>query len=173
MPETFRGLRLSSTVGGLVGAGGALLGIYLGMAAECGSCNSPDGDGLEGLGGAILGGLIGVTVATPLGVILVGNSGDERGSVAGAFGGAALGTVAGLGALALSGSGTIAVLALGGPAIGATIGFNMSRRYTSGAPQVGSLLRLDHGLALGVPMPLPVTAAQGQGMSFSLASGAF
>jgi hypothetical protein len=116
--ELLAGGALGIIVGGI---GGAALGARISKSFE----------------GGLLSGMAGMTLLAPVGVYLAGNSGDETGSFGAALGGSALGLVAGLGAVALASGGggnagvevLAGVLFLAAPTIGATIGFNLSRKY--------------------------------------------
>ena len=84
------------------------------------------------MGEAIVGGVIGGLAGCTAGVSVAGSVGDETGSVGGAFLGTLLGSAAGF-ALAL-GTPTdeefgLLVLTPTVAALGATIGFNLDRRY--------------------------------------------
>jgi len=100
-------------------------GIVLGIAgANAGSCDEDDVVICEGkLGNAI----IGLSLGSAVGVSLVGNIGDAKGSFPATLGGSFIGLLVGIATLT-SGSGDWWPL-LAGPPIGATIGFNMTRGY--------------------------------------------
>src|SRR5262245_21881670 len=160
--------------GAAAGVGGGFVGAVIGVAMTKDSCT---GEEWCGLGGAIVGGYIGATLVPPFAVYLVGAAGDQTGSLGATFGGALLGGAAGL----ISG---IAVgqknaplglgIAMAGPVIGATVGFNLTRRYRDSGPSLapGSLVRVDGGhAALGVP--LVMRSSKDGFVGLSLASGSF
>jgi len=118
-------------VGGIVGGlGGGFIGA--GVAGE----GYPDE-----LVGGIIGGSIGYTLGSSIGVYLVGNIGNETGDFLATLGGGILGGLAGIFAItAIIKDYNVVVLSnfywswavvLVGPPIGATIGFNLTRRYKS------------------------------------------
>jgi len=140
--------------------GGRLLGeIFLGYAV--GGLGAFAGAGLgsalcgrqEACLFAILAGIgIGGTVGMTAGVYTIGVAGPQAGS----FGSTLLGTMigAGIGAAGVAAAGGAGLVALVvAPMAGALIGFNASRKWQSGEPPVGSIVRLDRGrVSLGVPL---------------------
>lgn len=142
-------------LGGVFAAGGGFLGAYIGYGLE----DTSGCDELCGLGGLFLGGLVGMTVAAPLGVMIAGDTDTVEGSTAGAFAGSVLGSLIGVGLLVKSeGGGGALLMTVAAPAIGATLGYNLGRRYK---PQ-----RVNVSLT---PTPMPVA----NGFGLSLASGSF
>lgn len=116
---------------GLLMAGGVGFAIHQAL-DPCGTsfCNA---------GGGIVGAEIGLVVAAPIGVYLVGTLGDQTGS----FGATMLGSLAGGAAgtaIALTGIATSQEVVMGlgigvaiaGPLVGSVIGFNFTRRYEDG-----------------------------------------
>jgi len=158
-------------LGAAAGIGGGFLGAVIGVGLTKDSCQGQD---FCGLGGAIVGGYIGATLAPPLVVYAVGAYGDQTGSLAATYGGAllggALGLAAGIGIGQKNGALGFAV-AMAGPVVGSTVGFNLTRRYRAERPApVGALLRIDGGrVAAGVPL----VAGSAHGSFVSLAGGSF
>jgi hypothetical protein len=115
--------------GGLLGAGGIIAGAYIGYGLE-----TSDGCHSEfcGFGGAILGGTIGMTLAVPAGVYVIGSTGGETGSFGATLGGSVLGTLVGIGAVAATQNEAGGVIFFAAPLAGAMIGFNATRRYERG-----------------------------------------
>jgi hypothetical protein len=73
---------------------------------------------------------IGMALGSAAGVTLVGTSGDQTGSFWGAFGGSMIGALTALAAsLSAESGGMDIVLATALPALGATVGFNLTRAY--------------------------------------------
>lgn len=120
-------------VGGVGGIVGGLGGGFIGAGVA--------GEGYpEELVGGIIGGSIGYTLGCSIGVYLVGNIGNETGDFLATLGGGILGGLAGIFAITAiikdleNGAVRLVVrvaVALVGPPIGATIGFNLTRRYKS------------------------------------------
>jgi hypothetical protein len=152
-------------LGMVVGTGGALLGALLGKGV-CEDCDH----------WAIGGAYVGAIATIPLGVRTVGNSGDQTGSLAMAYLGAALG---GLGGLLMIANGRETTTALGlicAPPLGAVIGWNMTRRYRPRrVPAVGALVHWSDraGASLGVPIPARARAEDRTVTSVPLLGGTF
>lgn len=99
-------------------------------------------------------------LGSALAVYLAGREGNKTGSFKATLGGSVLGTL-GFGALAISlnrifpdhfGRGATIAMFLAGPPIGATIGFNMTRRYKSPPAPETALINLRNGqFSLAVP----------------------
>jgi hypothetical protein len=108
-------------VGGVLAAPVSLLGALVGYEAL--------GGGLLGAYGAGGGVLVAWTLAAPIGVYVVGSSGNQSGSFLAAEAGAIVGGAGGIGALyATHGNAAGIAIALGAPIVGATVGFNLTRR---------------------------------------------
>lgn len=130
-------------LGALLGIGGGLIG-YLFTASE----NSQDFESLKGLLGAMLGFAIAYPIGSVIGVYAIGNTGNETGSFAATLGGGVLGVGVGYWTIAM-GHGYAALL---WPPIGATIGFNVTRRYRNPPPlETGLINYRDSRLSLAVP----------------------
>ncbi|MGI9176020.1 MAG: hypothetical protein ACR2GR_11950 [Rhodothermales bacterium] len=136
--------------GALAGAGAGLAGGFIGAALS--SCGN--GDFLCGLEGAALGILLGEVIGSTAGVYLAGRTAETTSSI----GFTLLGSVAGLSASILLASAVsssdyfvVPVLLLGAP-VGATLAYNLRRRYRNPSQQSG-LLNLDRsGFYVGVPV---------------------
>jgi hypothetical protein len=108
-------------VGGALAAPVSLLGALVGYEAL--------GGGLLGAYGAGGGLLVAWSLAAPIGVYVVGSSGDETGSYLAAQAGAIVGGAGGIGAMyATHGNGVGIAIALVAPVVGATVGFNLTRK---------------------------------------------
>ena len=180
-PPPLRAGRVASQIAlgavtGLVGTvPGGVAGLFI--ADRTTDCN----DDACAIGSAVLGGYVGYSLSAPVGVYWAG---DQRASFGATMLGGAVG--GGLGALALIGlaesnisSGTAVglayLIAFGAAPVGATIGYNMTRRSDrQPAPsRVGSLLMIDSsGTRLGVPVPAIGLATGGASLQLSLLSGA-
>ena len=113
------------TAGVMTGALAGIAGGYIGYALE--GCNG--GGEYCGLAGTLIGGLIGYHLGTPYGVYKVGNRSNENGSYAAAFLGGITGHFIGIAALTVSQNlGTGLFWFVSAP-IGATIGYNISRKF--------------------------------------------
>ncbi len=122
--------------------------------------NSGNDGWFAGFGGAIVGYFTGSTVGSALGVYLIGNSGNVKGS----FGRALLGSLVGEGAAIIVSllvrNGTVAAISfITLPPIGAAIFFNSSLKYKS-SPVSQALLNFNKGeFKMGIPyvhiQPLP------------------
>ncbi|UCH96876.1 MAG: hypothetical protein JSV88_08500 [Candidatus Aminicenantes bacterium] len=150
--------------------GGKLFGeIFLGMlgnvgggffGALIGSQVIEDDD--EGLfhGRAVLGYFTGSTLGSALGVYIIGNSGDAKGSFGSALLGSLLGECAAIAVLLLTRDGTAALISfIALPPIGAALLFNSSLKYKS-LPLSHALLNFNKGdLKVGIPyvhiQPIP------------------
>ncbi|MBI1927859.1 HEAT repeat domain-containing protein [Candidatus Poribacteria bacterium] len=138
-----------------VGAGGGLIGLLAG--ARIGQSSG------YGIGIAIVGTITGFTLGCSLGVYLVGNIGNETGSFLATWGGSILGgvpayfgVVIGYGAVAGDGDvpdwAPLVGLGMLSQSTGATIGFNLTRRYESPPTAGNALLNFDEGqVRLAVP----------------------
>lgn len=120
-----------------------------------------DDDGLfDGFGGAILGYFGGSTFGSALGVVLIGNSGNAKGSFGSALLGSLLGEGAAIALSLLTGNEIVAVISfIALPPIGAALLFNSSLRYKS-LPGSHALLNFNKGdFEFGIPyvriQPLP------------------
>ena len=136
-PSTIRKPPLSESriaseviVGTLSGSAGLVAGAAIGGSmASCGR-NSMIGCGM---GEAIMGGIFGLIFGSSTGVTVVGGAGNETGSWGGAFLGALAGAlVGGVVATAAEDDGLLLLTPLA-TAAGATIGFNLTRRYDTPA----------------------------------------
>jgi hypothetical protein len=131
-PPPLSGGRLlgEAAVGSLFAVGGGIGGAYMGFALETsGDC----GGEFCGLGGAILGGVAGLAFVTPIGVYMVGSSGDQTGSLGATIGGSVVGTLVGVAAAAGGEDEDLAVVCLiAGPVLGSMAGFNLTRKYVPG-----------------------------------------
>lgn len=146
----------------LLGGTGALLGGVIGGSIGYAiAYDESEGDwfNFSGLYGAIPGYLIVSNLGCALGVYLVGNSGDDKGSFGSALGGSVAGTLAGFGVTYLLIQTTehdelnlpIFVLFTASQASGAIIGFNLSRKKKVEVSS-GALLNLNEGkLSLAFP----------------------
>jgi hypothetical protein len=115
-------------LGGLGLVGGAFGGALIGAAAT------------KSYGGLALGGTLGGLLGATTGVYVIGSAGNETGSLPATAAGAGLGLVLGV-VLAEKatdsksvGPSTLAI-AIASPAVGALVGFNMTRRWRSGHPR--------------------------------------
>ncbi len=155
-------------LGMVVGVGGALVGALLGA----GVCKGGSNCEAAAIGGAY----VGAVLTIPLGVQAVGAAGDETGSLGMTYLGSLLG---GLGGALMLASGRDNIIALGlifAPPLGATIGFNASRRYRPRRVRVtASLIDWSHGAgpSLGVPIPVRVRADDRTVTSVPLLGGTF
>jgi hypothetical protein len=127
-------------VGGIGGIAGSFVLALIG-AATIGPHNGED----PGLYGAIAGTIVGSTFGSSMGVYLIGNRRDERGSYWATLLGSTVGTVI---FLALSqdpddANFWIALYAL--PALGGTIGFNESRRHKMHPATSRAIINFKHG----------------------------
>ncbi len=142
--------------------GGGYAGVFIGL--KIAGAGDYD-DWYDGWGGAVIGYSLGSTVGTALGVYLVGDSGNTKGS----FGRAYLGALAGEGAAILlallARNSTVTLISLVVlPPIGAAVLFNSSLRYKS-PPVSHALLNFNRGdFKIGIPyvhiQPLPGFAKQ-------------
>lgn len=142
---------------GMVGnVAGGYAGAFLGYKVA----KENDGDWFDGFGGALLGYFSGSTFGSALGVYIIGNSGDTKGS----FGSALLGSLLGEGAAIvvslITKDGTSALISfIVLPPIGAALLFNSSLKYKS-LPVSHALLNFNKGdFKVGIPyvyiQPLP------------------
>jgi len=146
--EIFLGM-LGNVAGGY---GGALIGYQI--------SKEDDEEWFDGFGGAILGYFSGSTFGSALGVYIIGNSGEAKGS----FGSALLGSLLGEGAaflvlLATKSESAWFISAIALPPIGAALLFNSSLKSKS-LPVSHALLNFNQGdFKIGVPyvhiQPLP------------------
>lgn len=112
-------------VGGLLGTAGLFGGAFAGFAVNCALGCPGDFGGLEGV---LIGAALGLSTATAVGVVLAGSDRDHTGSFGWAWlGAAAGGTVAGLAAARVHSEMEALVIVTGGAALGATIGFELTR----------------------------------------------
>jgi hypothetical protein len=145
------------------GGAGALLGGVLGAGIGYSLTykeNEGDWFNLSGVPGAVVGYTIASNLGCALGVYLIGNSGDEKGSFGDAFGGSVAGSLLGGGLAYLIAqtdkeadgiSYEYAVFVVAGQATGAIIGFNHSRKKKAKIPSEG-LLNINSGkLSLAFP----------------------
>ena len=131
--------------GFVVGIAGALIGFGL---EDC-----SNGDEFCGFGGTLIGGLIGYHLGTPYGVYKVGNRSNENGSYAAAFLGGIAGHVTGIAALTVAPNIGTGVYWFVSAPIGATIGYNMSRKSKSKDRQGTALINLNgRQIELATPM---------------------
>jgi hypothetical protein len=155
-------------LGGLVGAGGALVGLLMGAAICEDSGQSCDA---WAIGGAYAGSI----AAIPFGVRAAGAIGDQTGSLGATYLGGLLGGAGGLLMLANGRSSITAVGLVLAPSVGAVIGFNTTRRYKSRrvrvpAPRAGAR---GGGPALAVPIPTRTRSEAGTVTSIPLVTGTF
>jgi len=139
-------------IGGLFTLGGAVGGAFLGVGLE-NDCND------ECYGGIIVGGLVGGTVMAAIGVNLVGDTDEVEGSLGMAVVGSMLTTLVTIGVISNSnfqGETAPVLMLMAAPAIGAMLGFNLSREYKDVRVSVH---------------PTPTKIGTGIGLSF--ASGTF
>jgi hypothetical protein len=146
----------------LLGGAGALLGGAIGGSIGYAMAyDESEGDwfNFSGLYGAIPGYLIASNLGCALGVYLIGNTGDEKGSFGSALGGSVAGTLAGMGVSYLliqtaehdEITVPIFVLFTAAQSTGAIIGFNLSREKKLEASS-GALLNLNEKkLSLAFP----------------------
>lgn len=155
-------------LGGLVGTGGALVGLLMG-AAICD--DSDDTCDAWAIGGAYVGSI----AAIPFGVRSAGSLGDQTGSLGATYLGGLLGGVGGLLMLANGRSNITAVGLVLAPSVGAVIGFNSSRRYKPRRVRVpGALVGArGGGPALTVPIPTRTRSEAGTVTSIPLVTGTF
>jgi len=144
------------------GAGSLLVGVLGAGIGYSLTYNENEGDwfNLSGLPGAVIGYAIASNLGCALGVYLIGNSGDEKGSFGDAFGGSLVGSLLGGGLsylIAQTDKDTdgipyeYAVFVVGGQVTGAIIGFNHSRKKKAEIPSEG-LLNINGGkLSLAFP----------------------
>lgn len=145
------------------GGAGALLGGVLGAGIGYSLTykeNEGDWFNLSGVPGAVVGYTIASNLGCALGVYLIGNSGDEKGSFGDAFGGSLVGSLLG-GGLAYLVAKTekdvdgipyrYAIFVVAGQATGAIIGFNHSRKKKAEIPSEGLLNINDGKLSLAFP----------------------
>jgi len=113
---------LAGGVGGVVvGFVGLVVGINYAFARDLpmGKCNPVVGYAIR----------IGSVLGSTIGVYVVGNIGNETGSFLATLGGSILGGLVGW---SISGTEAGFVALVFGPPIGATLGFNLTRKYKSG-----------------------------------------
>ncbi|OYD16275.1 hypothetical protein CH333_03795 [candidate division WOR-3 bacterium JGI_Cruoil_03_44_89] len=138
---------------------GALGGAGLGLVGLHG--NIYTGDEIPSLGfmGMVVTASVGYIFGSAIGVYLVGNIGDETGSPGATLGGSSLGLAAGMLGYWVIGPVIdgerdfldFAVFLIGSP-IGATIGFNMTRRYkTPPTPETGLINFRDGEMCIALP----------------------
>jgi hypothetical protein len=135
-----------------LGAVGNVVGGYTGGYAGLKISSGDDGDWFEGLGGALIGYSVGSTCGSALGVYLIGNSRNIRGSFGSALLGSLIGEVAASGLALLAKNGTVALISfIALPPIGAAVLFNRSLRYKT-PPVSHALLNVKSGSCrLGFP----------------------
>ena len=99
----------------------------------------------SGLCGAITGYAIGSTLGSALGVYLIGSSGNETGSFGSTFLGSVLGTGLGIVIVAKSDGLSMTHFIMGSmiQSVGASIGFNLSRRVEGDSAQMVNLICLN------------------------------
>jgi hypothetical protein len=132
--------------GGALGFAGLMGGMIIGAEEGCYELGCGMGEGLIGL-------TIGHTLGSAIGVYLVGNIGNETGSFLATLGGSILGGGLGLTFVFLSGE-LLPFPLLVCPPIGATIGFNLTRRYKSPPTSETALINVrDSQISLVVPTP--------------------
>ena len=145
-------------VGGGAGLLLGVLGAGLGYAVTYNG-NRAEWFNTSGVPGAVVGYAIASNIGCALGVYLIGNSGNEKGSFSATLGGSITGSVVGGGLVFLlykanHGEGSPApyyFIAAVAQTTGAVIGFNHSRKKKIEAPS-GALLNLDNGrLSLTFP----------------------
>lgn len=133
------GESLAGTIGGItLGYLAGIAGVIAGIELTGGISPEADEPTVQTVGamfvGGVIGGSIGYLIGTTAGVYLVGNLGDETGSLKSTFVGSIVGGLVGFGTFFLSPDpgGLMPII---GPPIGATIGFNMTRRYKNDKEQ--------------------------------------
>ena len=134
-----------------IGAGfiGMMVGGFFGVAITGGGAGWFEPDTTVGAAAAT-----GYLLALPWGVYLAGSDANQTGSLLGTYLGAAAGAVIAIASPSF-------VTALLAPALGACIGFNLTRRYRTAA-QTGSALlnykdgRMDFGFPLFTAAPEPI-----------------
>jgi hypothetical protein len=144
---------VAATLGGILGAGLGYAVTYNG--------NRSEWFNTSGVPGAVIGYAIASNIGCALGVYLIGNSGNEKGSFSNTLGGSITGSLVGGGLVYLlykgnhgesQGSPTLYYfIAAAAQTTGAVIGFNHSRKKKVEAP-TGALLNLDdERLSLSFP----------------------
>ena len=134
-----------------VGAGFVvgIAGGYIGYALE--GCNG--GGEFCGLAGLVIGGLIGYHLGTPYGVYKVGNRNNEDGSYTAALFSGIAGHLVGIAALTILPNTATGIFWFISAPIGATIGYNRSRKFQSNDRQGTSLINLNSGeIKIATPM---------------------
>lgn len=122
-------------LGATLAVGGGLIGGFAGMVSVEGGCTG-DSDSCDHGAAPIVGAAVGVTIAAPFGVYLVGDRDEETGSYLAAMGGAALGAGVAVASWYAVDPRFAAGLAVVLPAVGATIGFNLTRERKRGPTTV-------------------------------------
>ena len=139
----------------LAGAAGGFAGMIAGYEILMETYSDND-EGFDGLVEAVLAYIVCYPLASSAAVYLVGSVGDETGSfwatlgmdIVGVFSGAMVGAAM---AETSNAEGFIAVL-FAAPVIGATLGFNWSRRYKSPAESEPALVNFQNGqMSLALP----------------------
>lgn len=160
-------------LGLIVGSSGALVGALLGD----GLCIGGDEENSSCEASLIGGAYVGAIATIPFGVRAVGNAGNQTGSLGMTYLGSVLG---GLGGLLMLANGRDDITAIGlilAPPIGATIGFNMTRRYRPRRVPVavGALVQWQGGagVSLGVPIPARTRSEERTVTSIPLLGGTF
>ncbi|MBM3242650.1 hypothetical protein FJZ31_40840 [Candidatus Poribacteria bacterium] len=145
--EAFEGACCGLPVNGKFQAGvlaGVVGGVTAGIAADYIVCKECDVQFWMAVA-------TGISLGSSIGVYIVGNIGDETGSFLATLGGSMLGEVVGFAATYTTGAPGLLVM-LFGPPIGATIGFNKTRRYKSPPTSETALINLGDGqVSLVVP----------------------
>ncbi len=102
------------------------------------------------MGGFVIGWSLGASIGSALGVYIVGNIGDETGSIGATFRGSILGM--GLAWAAILLRTPLAYISVAAPPILACIGFNNTRRYKFSSSSGRALLNFREGqMTLGIP----------------------
>ncbi len=138
---------------------GCGVGVLSGLAGSyIGAFVFSDGEGWGDLLGAALGGVLGYTIGTAHGVYMVGSSENVTGSYAATLGGSFLGLLLAYPVSMINiGDTPISMniayfIAFIGPPVGATIGFNLTRRYrTPPTSETGLINFRAGGMYLAVP----------------------
>ena len=134
------------------GVGGALIGLAGGLIGF-GLEDCSNGDEFCGIGGFLIGGLIGYHFGTAAGVSIVGNGGNENGSYGSALLGSIAGQVIGTVIFAVIQNTAGGVIWIASAPLGATIGYNKSRKIKSKNLQSRALINLNgRKIELAPPM---------------------
>jgi len=158
------GIGLQFGSGVFVGAAGGVLGGLTGMGLFT-SDKGNSASGFANMGAFVLGGTLGYTVSSALGIYIIADNPRFKASYGNILLGSTIGTVAGLGSLALIGSDSTAVgitLALAIPVIGGIIANGLSVDQRTPPTVTTGLLNLSDGV---VTLSAPAVQIQEVGNS--------